>query len=216
MATPAIDGTAVAHAEAHATLTRILGAIEEYVYTGEFLACDAYRLLFAGPCRERFLGMSIDDARDAVWADYVHPDWIETFDAAHQGAHETGRLDVEYQLVGADGRVRWVRDRGRMRVEAGRRFLDGSVLDVTAVHSARAELEAARAEAQRLAQVDHLTGAANRRSLAARLGDLGDGPIGVLTIDVDHFKQINDLYGHAAGDAVLVSLAHRLRESVRR
>ena len=37
----------------------------------------------------------------------------------------------------------------------------------------------------------------------------------MLTIDVDHFKQINDLYGHAAGDAVLVSLAARLRESVR-
>ncbi len=215
MATSAIDGTAVADAEAHATLTRILGAIEEYVYTGEFLPDDAYRLLFAGPCRERFLGMSIEDARDAVWADYVHPDWIETFDAAHRGAYETGRLDVEYQLVGADGRVRWVRDRGRMRVEDGRRFLDGSVLDVTAVHSAQAELEAARAEAQRLAQIDHLTGAANRRSLAARLVEIGDRPVGVITIDVDHFKQINDLYGHAGGDAVLVSLAARLRQSVR-
>jgi diguanylate cyclase (GGDEF)-like protein len=215
MPTRAIDGGAVADAEAHATLTRILGAIEEYVYTGEFLPEDSYRLLFAGPCRERFLGMSVEQARDAVWADYVHPDWIETFDAAHRGAYETGQLDVEYQLVGADGRVRWVRDRGRMRVEDGRRFLDGSVLDVTAIRSAQLELEAARAEAQRLAQVDHLTGAANRRSLAASLAGLGDGPVGVLTIDVDHFKQINDLYGHAAGDAVLVSLAARLRESVR-
>jgi diguanylate cyclase (GGDEF)-like protein len=215
MATPAIDARAVADAEAHVTLTRILGAIEEYVYTGEFLADDDYVVRFAGPCRERFLGMSIEQARHAVWADYVHPDWMETFDTAHRGAHETGRLDVEYQLVGADGRVRWVRDRGRMRVEDGRRFLDGSVLDVTAVHTVQIELEAARAEAQRLAQIDHLTGAANRRSLAARLGELGDGPVGVLTIDVDHFKQINDLYGHAAGDAVLVSLADRLRESVR-
>ena len=215
MVTPPIDGGALADAEAHATLTRILGAIEEYVYTGEFLPGDAYRVLFAGPCRERFLGMSIEDARTAVWADYVHPDWMETFDTAHHGAHQSGRLDVEYQLVGADGRVRWVRDRGRMRFEDGRRFLDGSVLDVTAVHSAQLELEAARAEAQRLAQVDHLTGAANRRSLAARLDGLGDGPVGVLTIDIDHFKQINDLYGHAAGDAVLVSLAARLRESVR-
>jgi diguanylate cyclase (GGDEF)-like protein len=215
MATPPIDGGALADAEAHATLTRILGAIEEYVYTGEFLPGDDYRVLFAGPCRERVLGMSVEDARAAVWADYVHPDWIETFDAAHHRAYKTGRLDVEYQLVGADGRVRWVRDRGRMRVEEGRRFLDGSVLDVTAVHSAQLELEAARAEAQRLAQVDHLTGAANRRSLAGRLDELGDGPVGVLTIDVDHFKQINDLYGHAAGDAVLVSLADRLRESVR-
>src|SRR3954469_21131412 len=167
MATSAIGGGELAAAEANATLTRILGAIEEYVYTGEFLPGDEYRVRFAGPCRERFLGMSVEQARTAVWADYVHPDWIETFDAAHRGAHETGRLDVEYRLVGADGRVRWVRDRGRMRVEDGRRFLDGSVLDVTGVRSAQLELEAARAEAQRLAQVDHLTGAANRRSLAS-------------------------------------------------
>jgi diguanylate cyclase (GGDEF)-like protein/PAS domain S-box-containing protein len=215
MATPPTNGGALGDAEARATLTRILGAIEEYVYTGEFLPDDSYRVLFAGPCRERFLGMSVDQARDAVWADYVHPDWIETFDAAHRGAHETGRRDVEYRLVGADGRVRWVRDRGRMRVDDGRRFLDGSVLDVTAIRAAQIELETARTEAQRLAQVDHLTGAANRRSLAGRLSGLGDGPVGVLTIDVDHFKQINDLYGHAAGDAVLVSLAARLRESVR-
>ena len=76
-------------------------------------------------------------------------------------------------MVGADGRVRWVRDRGRMRVEDGRRFLDGSVLDVTEIRSAQLELEAARAEAQRLADVDHLTGVSNRRSLARRLEQLG-------------------------------------------
>src|SRR3954469_21019618 len=105
MATSAIGGGELAAAEARATLTRILGAIEEYVYTGEFLEDDSYRVLFAGPCRERFLGMSVESARTAVWAHYVHPDWMQTFDAAHHGAHETGRLDVEYQMVGADGRV---------------------------------------------------------------------------------------------------------------
>jgi diguanylate cyclase (GGDEF)-like protein len=213
---PAIDRSEPSHAEARATLTRILGAIEEYIYTGEFLEDDSYRVLFAGPCRERFLGMSEEAARTATWAHYVHPEWMATFDAAHRGAHETGRLDVEYQMVGADGRVRWVRDRGRMRFEDGRRFLDGSVLDVTEVRSAQLELEAARAEAQRLADVDHLTGAANRRSLARRLEELDDAAIGVLTIDIDHFKEVNDLYGHASGDAVLVEVAARLRACVRR
>src|SRR4051812_18572620 len=87
--------------EAHATLTRILGAIEEYVYTGEFLTGGDYRLVFAGPCREQFLGLGVEAARTAVWRHYVHPDDIERFDVAHEGAHVSGRLDVEYRMVGA-------------------------------------------------------------------------------------------------------------------
>jgi diguanylate cyclase (GGDEF)-like protein/PAS domain S-box-containing protein len=201
--------------DAHATLTRILGAIEEYVYTGEFLPDDRYRIVFAGPCREQFLGLSIEEARSAVWRYYVHPDDIDLFDGAHAAAHDSGRLDVDYRLVGADGVVRWVRDRGRLRVEDGRRFLDGSILDVTEIHSTQEQLQAARAEADRLAHVDDLTGAANRRSLARLLAGGGTQALGVLSIDLDRFKQVNDLFGHAAGDAVLIAVAQRLRESVR-
>ena len=201
--------------QANATLTRILGAIEEYVYVGEFLPDDSYRVVFAGPCRERFLGMSIESASSAVWADYVHPYDVAIFDDAHEGAHKTGHLDAEYRIVGADGSVRWVRDRGRLRNEDGRRLLDGSVLDVTAIKTTREALEAARAEAQRAAQIDPLTGVANRRSLSPRLEAFGDRPIGVLSIDVDDFKNINDLFGHAAGDAVLVAVSAGLQEATR-
>jgi diguanylate cyclase (GGDEF)-like protein len=205
----------VEHAEVTATLTRILGAIEEYVYTGEFLPDGGYRVVFVGPCREQLLGMSVEEGRTAVWADHVHPADVETFDTAHDDAHLTGRLDVQYRLVGADGRVRWVRDRGRMRLEGGRRFLDGSVLEVTDHKRTELALERARAQAHRLATIDPLTGAYNRRSLAARLAAAGDSSVGVLSVDVDHFKNVNDLYGHAAGDAVLVAVAARLRQAVR-
>jgi diguanylate cyclase (GGDEF)-like protein len=159
--------------------------------------------------------MSLEESRTAVWADYVHPDDVDVFDEAHEGAHVTGRLDVEYRLVGADGRVRWVRDRGRMRLEGGRRFLDGSVLEVTAFKRAELALERARAHAHRLASIDPLTGVFNRRSLRARLDAASTGPVGVLSVDIDHFKHVNDLYGHAAGDAVLVAVAARLRAAVR-
>jgi diguanylate cyclase (GGDEF)-like protein len=202
-------------AQAHATLTRILGAIEEYVYVGEFLPNDSYRVLFAGPCRERFLGMPVEQARTAVWANYVHPSDMDLFDAAHEGAHTTGRLDAEYRLVGADGRVRWVRDRGQLRTEDGRRLLDGSVLDVTAIKSTQDALEVARAEAHHASQTDPLTGVWNRRSLVAQMTALGDGPVGVLMVDIDHFKNINDLFGHAAGDAVLIAVAARLGQTTR-
>jgi diguanylate cyclase (GGDEF)-like protein len=201
--------------EAHATLTRILGAIEEYVYTGEFLPDDGYRVVFAGPCRETFLGITIEEARTAIWRYYVHPDDVEIFDTAHDGAQLSGRLDVEYRLIGADGVLRWVRDRGRIRVQDDRRFLDGSILDVTEMHRIREALVEARAEADRLAHIDHLTGVANRRSLAPVLSRHAGRPVGLLLLDLDHFKSINDRHGHAAGDAVLVAVADRLRTSVR-
>jgi diguanylate cyclase (GGDEF)-like protein len=63
--------------------------------------------------------------------------------------------------------------------------------------------------------VDHLTGVANRRSLDPVLSRHAGRPVGLLLLDLDHFKAINDRFGHAAGDAVLVAVADRLRTSVR-
>jgi len=121
-------------------MTRILGAIEEYVYSGEFLPDGGYLVRFAGPCRERFLGLEGAAAREAVWVDFVHPDELELFNVAHEAARRTGHLDVQYRLLGADGQTRWVRDRGRMREIDGRVFLDGSVLDVTTLQETQDRL----------------------------------------------------------------------------
>ncbi len=199
--------------EAHATLTRILGAIEEYVYTGEFLDDGGYRVVFAGPCREQFLGVTVEEAKTAIWRYYVHPDDTQVFDSAHDGALDDGRLDVEYRLIGADGVLRWVRDRGRVRREESRRFLDGSILDVTEVRVMQEQLAAARAEAERLAHVDHLTGVQNRRALDGV--SEGERPSGLLLVDIDHFKRVNDEQGHHAGDTVLVAVAEQLSRSIR-
>lgn len=71
------------------------------------------------------------------------------------------------------------------------------------------------------ASSDPLTGLANRRALDERLqqewhrAQRSGQPFSVLFLDIDHFKRINDRYGHAVGDAVLVRLAGILREEIR-
>ena len=72
-----------------------------------------------------------------------------------------------------------------------------------------------------LAITDPLTGLYNRRYLDAHLGSAvtraraTGKPVCVLIFDIDHFKQINDTYGHQAGDEVLVEFAERLKKGVR-
>jgi diguanylate cyclase (GGDEF)-like protein len=76
------------------------------------------------------------------------------------------------------------------------------------------ELERLRAELTDLALRDGLTGVHNRRHLTAVL-DAQDGDLSVVMIDVDHFKSVNDRYGHAVGDQVLVRVAQQLYGAVR-
>jgi two-component system, cell cycle response regulator len=77
-------------------------------------------------------------------------------------------------------------------------------------------------ERKRIAMTDSLTGAASRRYLMRYLereiqrSMRYDENLAVLAVDVDHFKRINDTYGHATGDAVLVELVQRIRTALPR
>ncbi len=79
-------------------------------------------------------------------------------------------------------------------------------------------LEASEAHSRHIARHDALSGLANRREieerLAAALAGLGDRPFAWIACDLDHFKAVNDTYGHAAGDTVIRTVADRLREVV--
>ncbi len=79
----------------------------------------------------------------------------------------------------------------------------------------------ALSDAERRAQTDALTGVLNRRSLIERLeaaclrARARDLPIALLFIDLDHFKDINDSYGHAAGDACLRAIVEPIQAELR-
>ncbi|WP_305788901.1 GGDEF domain-containing protein [Symbioplanes lichenis] len=85
------------------------------------------------------------------------------------------------------------------------------------VSSLRARAGRLRADLEQQANADPLTGLANRRSFTGSLAEAGEwarrtgGSLALLSIDLDHFKIINDTYGHPAGDAALQAVADSLR-----
>ncbi len=81
------------------------------------------------------------------------------------------------------------------------------------------ELETLHAQLREQAERDPLTGVHNRRYLARELERLTDertsGRMSLAVLDVDHFKTINDRFGHAAGDQVLIRIARLLSDQLR-
>jgi diguanylate cyclase (GGDEF)-like protein/PAS domain S-box-containing protein len=98
--------------------------------------------------------------------------------------------------------------------ESGRKMHVGIVRDIT-------ERKAAELELQRLATTDGLTGVLNRRAFVERadadflLARRHGRPLAVLVLDADHFKRINDSYGHHVGDAVLRALTTAVGDCLR-
>jgi diguanylate cyclase (GGDEF)-like protein len=97
-----------------------------------------------------------------------------------------------------------------------------TVSDVTHVSVMQREREEAVAKLREYADRDGLTGIANRRYFEARLADEFSrwqrygGELSMLLFDLDHFKRINDEFGHMAGDTVLRSMAQRVSGVVRK
>ncbi|MEJ5338742.1 MAG: GGDEF domain-containing protein [Aquificaceae bacterium] len=87
--------------------------------------------------------------------------------------------------------------------------------------SAFEELQEKKSELEQLAYYDPLTGLPNRRfffdhaSLILESSKRYGNPLSLLVMDIDHFKKINDTYGHEAGDLVLKSFADIVRKSIR-
>ena len=86
----------------------------------------------------------------------------------------------------------------------------GAVVDISETHRLTKEL-------RRLAESDPLTGLANRRCLHQTLeAQLRQEPPGwLLCMDLDHFKEVNDAYGHKVGDRLLIEVASLLQDAVR-
>jgi diguanylate cyclase (GGDEF)-like protein len=87
------------------------------------------------------------------------------------------------------------------------------LVDLVSLSVAQAEV---RAELERRAVTDPLTDLLNRTGLEAAMAASNGRPRALMCLDLDGFKEVNDLHGHLIGDALLVSVAERIRSCVRR
>ncbi|MEY4338903.1 MAG: hypothetical protein RLZ14_753 [Actinomycetota bacterium] len=169
-------------------------------------------VVWVSPSVGAILGGEAHDWIATPVVDLVHPDdqlvLADMGQCLRFGGSALGRMRVR----ALDGDPRW------LEVHA-QRFLDAHGQPNGVLASCRPADEMVRAERmlRRMAASDELTGLPNRRELLqwfAR-GSSAGGGVAALFCDVDHFKAVNDTYGHAAGDAVLRMLADRLSSVVR-
>ncbi|WDR07027.1 EAL domain-containing protein [Devosia rhodophyticola] len=170
------------------------------------------------------------------WTERLHPDDGARALADFETGRETGEYNSEFRVVLPGGIVRNIRTMGSVHASEGENpRIVGVNWDVTAdvalneelkranslTEARNRELEIAKVRIEHTALHDSLTGLPNRRYLDELLqanatnGYDDTGSIGLLHIDLDRFKQINDTLGHAAGDAMLVHAAAVLRRHAR-
>jgi diguanylate cyclase (GGDEF)-like protein len=218
-------------AQAHAALSQAVDAMDAHLYTLRVDPDGDHAAVYRGPNREALAGgpLPLGADGDRRFEALVHPEDRRRRSGALPLLAAAEPIDLEYRVIGLDGRERIVADRLRARRDSdGALYYDGVMRDITErrrledellrtlaeMQDAHRELERARAEAELRARTDELTGAFNRRHftevVADALRDDAHGT-GLLLLDADHFKHVNDLYGHLVGDAVLVELAARLQ-----
>jgi diguanylate cyclase (GGDEF)-like protein len=145
-------------------------------------------------------------------------------------SEDRATYSFEYHVRTPKGEDRRLKMHARNEFDAKGKLnsMFGVVMDVTEAHQRQDLLDKERdkamrlaAHAQVLAMTDPLTGLANRRRTIEQLEkcivrcDRGGGTMALIAFDVDHFKQVNDRFGHQVGDEVLIRIAELARDQVR-
>ncbi|MFO1220293.1 MAG: sensor domain-containing diguanylate cyclase [Burkholderiaceae bacterium] len=190
------------------------------------VAVDADLVIrFASQAAATMLGIAPDELHGRTLAELLVPEDRAGFIARHfMHAHKRGPGAAElFRAQRGDGATLWIEARVAL-LPPGNGLGDYLVTlrDAEQRRLAELALGKANAELSALAATDALTGLANRRQFDATLRKewfraLRDGtPLALLMIDIDHFKSLNDRFGHQVGDAYLAAVAGVIENNVRR
>jgi diguanylate cyclase (GGDEF)-like protein/PAS domain S-box-containing protein len=153
-----------------------------------------------------------------LWHEMIYPDdKITVENSINEILAGSEVPPIEHRIIRRDGTVVWIRntmvtyhdEKGLMT-----RY-NGLIEDIT-------ERKLAEEELKRLASTDKLTGAYNRTKFKEIMGreiervKRYNQPLSIIIFDIDHFKEVNDRYGHGAGDHVLKTIADIVRENIRK
>jgi diguanylate cyclase (GGDEF)-like protein/PAS domain S-box-containing protein len=177
------------------------------------LAADPGRVVRANATFCRLLGYTEDELQTRTFHDITHPD-DRDHPALLTAAQRTASFERRY--LRCDGTTIWALVNTAV-VDSAAGQPHYAVTHIQDITSSRAESDRLRT----LALSDPLTGLANRLLFQDRLAhavhraERHDRTLAVIYCDLDRFKPVNDEFGHAIGDEVLRSVAHRLRKATR-
>ena len=170
-------------------------------------------LTYVSPSVERLRGFTVEEALQQTPGQILAPASFkkirtmmqEMFDSAERGEIQ-GALDVRFEVEQTckNGATLWMEESIRLFFSE-----EGQFLGMQGVARPICERKRLEDELRLLANTDTLTGLANRRAFLARLDQevarahRYGHPLAILMLDIDHFKTINDRYGHPAGDEAL-------------
>jgi diguanylate cyclase (GGDEF)-like protein/PAS domain S-box-containing protein len=177
----------------------------------------------------KFLGCNVAAARDAglgspeqivgqtdfelAWRSSAHLYRQDDIDTLRRGV---AKINYEEQQKRDDGSVSWIRTSKIPLTE-----MDGTIVAVLGMYEDITDRKDMENQLREMAHYDGLTGLANRAffhhhlQLSVIKSKRSGSPLALMYFDIDYFKLVNDSFGHAAGDALLIAFAQRVGVTVR-